>query len=179
MSLAFMTYADHPKPYLVGMAVAAAAAAVLHCEVAWPNDLVSDGHKLGGVLTELIVDDQGRRIPVVGIGINLNQRSFPAEIKEIAASLAMINGGVYVPITVAESIVARIASMPEPNEWSDLAPVWNLFDHTPGKRYRTLEGAEAMALGVGPEGQLMCSVNGETTSIMAADAIFGSPDRTG
>ncbi|HVT14404.1 MAG TPA: biotin--[acetyl-CoA-carboxylase] ligase [Fimbriimonadaceae bacterium] len=175
LSMAFMAYADHPKPYLIGMAIAAAAAAVLHCEVAWPNDLVSDGHKLGGVLTELVVDDKGRRVPVVGVGINLNQRTFPPEIKEFAASLAMVHGGVYVPVAVAESLIARLASIPEPNEWCDIAPVWSLFDHTPGKRYRTLDGAEAIALGVGPEGQLMCSVNGETTSIMAADAIFGNP----
>lgn len=175
MSMAFMAYADHPKPYLIGMTVAVAAAAVLHCEIAWPNDLVADGFKLGGILTELVCDDQGRRIPVVGVGINLNQRSFPPEIKDIAASLAMHHGGSYAPLTVAESIVDRLAKMPEPDTWSDLAPVWNLFDHTPGKRYRTLEGAEAIALGIGPDGQLMCSVHGETTSILAADAIFGQP----
>jgi BirA family biotin operon repressor/biotin-[acetyl-CoA-carboxylase] ligase len=173
MSMAFTAYADHPRPYLVGMTVAVAAAAVLHCELAWPNDLIAGGRKLGGILTEMVSDDQGRRIPVVGIGINLNQTQFPPEIAEIAESLARYSGGSYVPLKIAEAIVERLALMPEPDHWSDLAPVWNLFDHTPGKRYQIAEGVEATALGIGPEGQLMCSVNGETTSVMAADAIFG------
>jgi len=38
----------------------------------WPNDLLLDGRKLGGVLCELAVDDDGRRTLVVGIGINLH-----------------------------------------------------------------------------------------------------------
>jgi BirA family transcriptional regulator, biotin operon repressor / biotin---[acetyl-CoA-carboxylase] ligase len=69
--------------------------------------------------------------------------------------------------------VERLGKMPEPDKWSNLAPVWNLFDHTPGKRYRTVDGREAVALGIGPEGQLMCSIDGETSSIMAAEAMFG------
>lgn len=37
----------------------------------WPNDLLLDGRKLGGLLCELAVDGQGRRTLVVGVGINL------------------------------------------------------------------------------------------------------------
>lgn len=173
MSLAFTDYPDHPMPYLIGMTVAMAAAAVLHCELAWPNDLVSGARKLGGVLTEIASDDQGRRIAVVGVGINLNQRKFPLDIADFATSMALDRGGSYDAGEIAHKIVERFPNLPEPQSWADLAPVWRLFDHTPGKRYRTPTGEEAIALGVGPDGQLMCSVNGETTSIMAADAIFG------
>lgn len=172
-SMAFTAYADHPRPFLVGMTVAVACAAVIHCELAWPNDLVADGKKLGGILTEMVKDDQGRLVPVVGVGINLNERTFPDPIADRATSVAMYNGGSYDPLAIAQAIVARLARMPEPNEWSDVAPVWSLFDHTPGKHYKLNDGQEAIALGVGPEGQLMCSVNGETTSVLAADAIFG------
>jgi len=174
MSMAFLSYANHPKPYLVGMTVAVAAAGVLHCELAWPNDLVADGGKLGGILTELVLDDQNQRIPIVGIGINLNQQSFPPEIAGIATSLALYNGGHYDPREVAESLVDRLARMPEPSSWAELAPAWDLFDRTPGKHYKTADGSEGVALGIGPEGQLLCSIRGETTAILAADALFGS-----
>jgi len=173
MSMAFAAYADHPRPYLIGMTVAVAAAAVLHCELAWPNDLVADGGKLGGILTELVPDDQDRRIPVAGIGVNLNQRAFPPEIAGTATSLALYNGGHYEPRKVAEAIVERLAKLPEPQAWGDLAPAWSLFDRTPGKHYLAAEGVEAIALGIGPEGQLLCSIRGETATIMAADAVFG------
>lgn len=38
----------------------------------WPNDLMLDGRKLGGVLCELATDAEGRRTVVVGVGINLH-----------------------------------------------------------------------------------------------------------
>lgn len=36
----------------------------------WPNDLLIDGRKLGGVLCQLAIDGGGRRTLVVGVGIN-------------------------------------------------------------------------------------------------------------
>lgn len=173
MSLIFRQYADHPCPHLVGMAVACAAAATLHCELQWPNDLVFGDKKLGGILTELLPDENGRRVPVVGIGINLNQKSFPDEIKDRAISLAMYRGGAYDSEQIGRSILERIPKLPEISSWEDLRPVWMLFDHTPGKSYRTADGSEGIAIGVGPEGQLICAVDGESVSVLAADAVFG------
>ncbi len=63
--------------------------------------------------------------------------------------------------------------MPEPEHWSDLQPVWTLFDDTAGKHYRLISGEEAIAIGIGPEGELVCAVEGETTMVMAAEAILG------
>lgn len=40
--------------------------------IKWPNDLMVDGRKLGGLLCELALDPQGRRTLVVGVGINLH-----------------------------------------------------------------------------------------------------------
>lgn len=50
-------------------ALRAAGAAV---SIKWPNDLLLEGRKLGGVLCELAVDEAGRRTLVVGVGINLH-----------------------------------------------------------------------------------------------------------
>lgn len=173
-SMIFRAYADHPRPYLVAMAASLAAAGVLHCQLRWPNDLVVGGLKLGGILTELLPDSQGRLVPVVGIGINLNQSAFPPEIETIATSLSLVRGGNYDPQLIAHRIVERLASLPEPTKWTDLQPVWDLFDATPGKRYRLQSGEEAVALGIGSEGQLLCAVDGESRAVLAAEALFGS-----
>jgi hypothetical protein len=105
----------------------------------------------------------------------LNQKSFPDELAGIATSKALYDGGVYDPETVARYILNRLPMLPEPAEWSDLAPIWSLFDNTPGKIYRLPDGKEAVALGVGPRGELLCAVDGESTTVMAADAVFGVP----
>lgn len=177
-SLVFHAYPDHPRPHLVGMSVAVAAAGVLRCQLRWPNDLVIDKLKIGGILTELIADPAGRRIPIVGIGINLNQCAFPAELEPIATSLGLARGGQSDPESVGRRIIARLPSLPEPVSWGDLAPIWDLFDATPGKAFRLPTGEQATALGIGSEGQLLCSVGGESRSVLAAEALFGpSPSR--
>lgn len=173
LSLAMRGYEDHPEPWLVGMGIAIAAAGLLHCQLRWPNDLVLDGKKLGGILTELIRDPEGRLVPVVGIGVNLNQAEFPPELRAIATSLFLHRAGTWDPREVAHSLLARLADVPEPTSWRALEHAWSLFDDTPGKHYRLPDGLEATALSIGPHGELLCAVNGESTTVMAGDAIFG------
>lgn len=174
VSFIFREYADHPKPYLISMAFALATAGALHCQVRWPNDLVIGERKVAGVIAELLPDSSGRRVPVIGIGVNLNQTEFPEEVSDRAISLRQAHGKVSEARDIAEKIVARLKSMPEPDEWSDLYPIWMLFDRTPGKRYRLASGEESVAIGVGSGGQLLCSVEGESRSVLAAEALFGA-----
>ena len=59
--------------------------------IKWPNDLVADGHKLGGILTELALNPDGSLSHVViGIGINLSHRrqDFDPELRDMAVSLS-------------------------------------------------------------------------------------------
>ena len=54
-----------------GLAVAESLAPRVTIQLKWPNDLLLDGRKVGGVLCELALDDAGQRTLVVGIGVNL------------------------------------------------------------------------------------------------------------
>lgn len=60
----------------------------------WINDLVFEGKKLGGILTELSISPADGKVQyaVIGIGINCNHKreDFPPELQEIATSLAMV-----------------------------------------------------------------------------------------
>ena len=73
--------------------VAAAQAVGDAAGIKWPNDLVIGKRKLGGILTELTVDPNTRKVEwtVIGIGINCCQKpdDFPPEIRSIACSLSM------------------------------------------------------------------------------------------
>jgi len=61
-------------------------------DLKWPNDLLVDGKKLCGILTEMHAEATRVRHIVVGIGINVNQMDFPGELQQIATSLRMITG---------------------------------------------------------------------------------------
>ncbi|MBO5007734.1 MAG: biotin--[acetyl-CoA-carboxylase] ligase [Clostridia bacterium] len=61
------------------------------CLIKWPNDIVSDGKKLCGILTKNMASDGKIDAVLVGIGINVNNCSFPKELCH-ADSLTGITG---------------------------------------------------------------------------------------
>lgn len=64
----------------------------LRCDIKWPNDILLNGKKLVGILTEMKADLDQIQSVIIGIGINVNQVSFPEELKEIATSLRLKKG---------------------------------------------------------------------------------------
>ncbi len=61
----------------------------LSCQIKWPNDIVLNGKKLCGILTEMSTEEDCIRHLVVGIGINANIRQFPEELCATATSLCL------------------------------------------------------------------------------------------
>ena len=78
-----------------GLAVQAAVEGVfsgLRPDLKWPNDVLLKGRKFCGILTEMNAEATRVRYLVVGVGINVNQAKFPAELREIATSLKSETG---------------------------------------------------------------------------------------
>ena len=63
----------------------------LNTQIKWPNDLVIDGKKVCGILTEAAILDGQLKYAVLGIGVNVNQTEFPGDLPH-AWSLAMTAG---------------------------------------------------------------------------------------
>jgi BirA family biotin operon repressor/biotin-[acetyl-CoA-carboxylase] ligase len=61
-------------------------------DLKWPNDVLIGGKKVCGILTEMNAEVTRVRYVVVGIGINVNQSSFPADLQTIATSLRLVTG---------------------------------------------------------------------------------------
>jgi BirA family biotin operon repressor/biotin-[acetyl-CoA-carboxylase] ligase len=79
----------------VGLAIRAAVMEIapqLRVDLKWPNDMLLGGRKFCGILTEMNAEAARVRHLVVGVGINVNQAKFPAELREIATSLRIETG---------------------------------------------------------------------------------------
>jgi BirA family biotin operon repressor/biotin-[acetyl-CoA-carboxylase] ligase len=74
-----------PITLAAGVAVAEAVAR-FHVAPAlkWPNDVLVDGKKLAGILTESSASSMRVEHVIVGIGVNLNVESFPADLNAIS-----------------------------------------------------------------------------------------------
>jgi BirA family biotin operon repressor/biotin-[acetyl-CoA-carboxylase] ligase len=81
-----------PQPVLtlaLGLAAVEAIARVtgVRCDLRWPNDVMYQDLKVGGILVQL-----AGRVPIAGIGINVNHFAFPPELAASATSLRLVTG---------------------------------------------------------------------------------------
>ncbi len=92
-----MTLLLHPdiditKASMLTLVAATALARVLkkyniEISIKWPNDLVINKKKVCGILTEMSSDIDGIKYIICGIGLNVSNKCFNDEIKDIATSL--------------------------------------------------------------------------------------------
>ena len=80
---------------VAALAVAKAITSVTGEEamIKWPNDIVVNGKKVCGILTEMNAQFDYINHIVVGIGINVHNESFSEEISQMASSLMIEAGG--------------------------------------------------------------------------------------
>jgi BirA family transcriptional regulator, biotin operon repressor / biotin---[acetyl-CoA-carboxylase] ligase len=164
---------------LAGISAQAAVQALtgLVPDLKWPNDLLLNGKKLGGILTEMHAEANAVRFVVVGIGINTNQEKFPGELASIATSLRKESGR----ITFRLELLVRLLTQFE-NDYSRFssegAPFvverfQKLSDFAKGRRVRVETGAESYlgtTAGLSPEGLLLVSrENGSLMTVIAGD----------
>jgi BirA family biotin operon repressor/biotin-[acetyl-CoA-carboxylase] ligase len=81
-------------PLAAGLAAVEAIRAVsgLAADLRWPNDLLIGPRKAGGILVEAKIQSKRPPHAVVGIGINVHQRSFPLGLATPATSLDLETG---------------------------------------------------------------------------------------
>jgi len=64
-----------------------------NCRIKWPNDLLVDGKKICGLLTESVFLGSTIERVIVGIGLNVNQKEFVDDLAIEPTSVAMETGG--------------------------------------------------------------------------------------
>ncbi len=65
------------------------------CAVKWPNDIVSGGKKLCGILTKSAICKDNAAYVMAGVGVNVNNTVFADELKNSATSLKLITNADY------------------------------------------------------------------------------------
>jgi BirA family transcriptional regulator, biotin operon repressor / biotin---[acetyl-CoA-carboxylase] ligase len=89
-----------PFPHLIPLAAGLAAADAVReaggveTALKWPNDILHDGKKLGGILSEAVSGAAGGDFAVVGIGLNAGHGpdDFPGELRASATSVRLAAG---------------------------------------------------------------------------------------
>ena len=139
-----------------------------NAKLKWPNDVLIDGKKVCGILTETFTKDDCCDL-LCGVGVNVNTKDF-GEFNNIATSLCLSGGKEYDIADVAVKIIAgveeRLFDGSEPNDEFLSASGMQ------GKTVKVTNGAEeyfCKVKGLSPDGFLIGDRDGKEIKIICGD----------
>lgn len=147
--------------------------------IKWPNDVLIDGRKVCGILTQIKLSGKGVDFIVLGIGINVNIGcdQFPTDIQEIATSLSVEIRRKISRLELINSLYENLAKCYKQlvqkgfgrikEEWQMLSP---MIGQTVQVAFKN-ETVEGKAAGIDDDGSLILLADGnKKIKVSAGDA---------
>ena len=163
---------------LAGMAVRSAIAELTgeDVRIKWPNDIVLNQKKICGILTEMSSEMTCINYVVIGIGINVNNSSFPGELQNIASSLFLETGKTFRRSELIVGVLHFFDSYYEQfcktSDLSLLKEEYNKYminKNRPVVVVRENESYEATAIGIDDDGELLIDTGKERKKVLSGE----------
>lgn len=144
----------------------------------WPNDILLNGKKVGGVLIEMARGPHPRWIALLGVGLNVHVEALPEELTPLATSLRLEGIAGCDVRSLAERLgVALRAELTSP-QWDDMPRLlsrWRSYDETPGRAFTTLlddQTVRGIAEGIDASGALLLRLeDGRSLAVTSASSL--------
>ncbi|MCR5624180.1 MAG: biotin--[acetyl-CoA-carboxylase] ligase [Lachnospiraceae bacterium] len=151
--------------------------------IKWPNDILINGKKLCGILTQMSCETDFISYVVVGIGINVNNKDMPEDIKNIASSLFLETNNTF----NREKIISDVTNyfenyygiFKETGDLSGLVDEYNSYLINKDREVKIYGGMIedtreediriGTALGIDNTGSLLVKINGNVERIFAGE----------
>lgn len=163
---------------VAGVAVAEALRALGHprVQLKWPNDLVVDGRKLGGLLVEGGGEFAGPARAVIGLGLNVHMPpATAAQIDQPWIDLDQMAGQPVQRNAVVAALLAHLLPALEQFEAEGLTPFlsrYALLDNLAGRDVRVEQAGvwqDGRALGLAEDGALRVEIEGREHHVHAGE----------
>lgn len=150
----------------------------LEPEIKWPNDILLNGRKCTGILTEMVAEADRIQALLIGIGINVNQKieDFPQELHTIATSISAELGREVDRAEFVAKVLYYLESYGDQyvkNGFSPIKALWEKASATIGRHVRATtlrEVIEGVAVGITEAGVLeIKTASGEVKGVYSAD----------
>lgn len=149
----------------------------IRCGIKWPNDILYDGRKLVGILTEMNAEMERIHYVVIGMGINVNVEpgDYPAELKDIGISLKMISGQPVSRILLFAEILQQLENLYETVCHLGFGTVfeeWRKYSVTLGQEVNVIgvkETFSGKAVDIDETGALLVQCGDELVTVLAGD----------
>lgn len=134
----------------------------MNIQIKWPNDLVWNGRKLVGILTEMSVKEGKIEYVVVGVGVNVNTEHFAKEVEDTAVSIRQATGEMWEKETLITAIMQQFLKdykvFEQVEDLSNIQTAYNELLVNAGREVGILgekESYHAKALGINKFGELI------------------------
>lgn len=146
---------------------AVAEACGVEAKIKWPNDVVVNGKKVTGILTEMSVQGEYIQHVVIGVGVNVKEQEFVSELEGKATSLEQESGRHVSRAALLEKIMEHFerdyALFVKKCNLSLLLAQYNAVLVNCGREVRVLDPAgeyTGTAQGINEKGELCVEVSG-------------------
>ena len=160
----------------LALAEAITEVAKLEVQIKWPNDIVVNGKKLCGILTEGSVGEDGLKYVVIGVGVNVNQESFDDAIENMATSILVETGRntdcAYLIGAFLNAFEKYFEQFAMTEDLSSLQKRYNTLLVNRNREVRILGEVEwnGVALGINEGGELLvCDSSGTVKKVFAGE----------
>ena len=149
----------------------------LNCGIKWPNDILWQGRKLVGILTEMSAEMDAINFVVLGIGINvsLQESDFPEELRNIGASVSMGAEREVSRVEVLQKLLERLEywyQVVKQEGFESVLEAWRRESVTLGQPVRVLAGEETydgVAEELAEDGSLLVRTENGLRRVLAGD----------
>ncbi|MCC7553483.1 MAG: biotin--[acetyl-CoA-carboxylase] ligase [Methanobacteriaceae archaeon] len=170
LSLIIRPQIDQTKASLITLATGVAVANTIrsfdidNVEIKWPNDILIDGKKVSGILTEAIAKLNSINYIVIGVGIDVNfdNEDMSDELKELTISLSKAAGKKIEEVNVIKRFLIEFEKIFidfEEEKYEDILKEWRKQSFSIGKyvRIKQLFGNnfDGYIIGINKEGALI------------------------
>jgi BirA family biotin operon repressor/biotin-[acetyl-CoA-carboxylase] ligase len=173
---------------LAAVAIARAIRAMgVNCGIKWPNDILFNGKKLVGILTEMNAEMDAINYIVIGMGINVNTDAgeFPEELRDIAASLSTVLGRKVSRSDLFIALLHELESLYELVSQEGFSPIlseWRTLSATLGHMVDVFginRSFSGLALDIDTDGALIVETEAGLEKVIAGDVSVRSKSQAG
>ena len=155
----------------------------LEVQIKWPNDIVINGKKICGILTEMSTEIDCINYVVIGVGINVNTKVFPKELETTASSLYLETGHEIRRSTLIVSVMQYFEeTYQEFLKRGDLSGIREEYNRLLVNRNREVkilgikENYHAYALGINDAGELIVrKEDGSEEAVISGEVSIRGP----
>ena len=188
LSIVLNPHVDHTKLPLITLATGVAVAKTLekigveNPEIKWPNDIMINGKKVCGILTEAVTKFNTIESVIIGVGIdaNLDINEFPEELQEGTTTLEKElgrKGNENLLIKTFLEEFEEISELFDHEGYEEILKEWRKRSYSIGKIVEVREpfnkNYDAYVLGISKEGALVVEkIDGTLEKVISGECII-------